>query len=48
MTTLITQPSGDTLLNARRISALSQLAVLRHTTLEALMAQLGIRPPDVE
>lgn len=34
--------------NARRVAALIQLAQLRHTSLEALMYQLGIQPPPVE
>lgn len=34
--------------NARRIAALIRLAALRHTSLDALMAQLGIQQPDVE
>lgn len=34
--------------NARRVAALIQLAQLRHTSLEDLMAQLGIQPPPVE
>lgn len=34
--------------NARRVTALIQLAQLRHTSLEALMNQLGIQPPPVE
>jgi CBS-domain-containing membrane protein len=34
--------------NARRIAALSQLATLRRTSLEAVMDQLGIKAPDVE
>lgn len=33
---------------ARRVAALVQLAQLRHTSLEALMDQLGIQPPPVE
>jgi len=31
--------------NARRIMALIQLAEIRHTTLDKLMDQLGLRPP---
>lgn len=31
--------------NVQRIAALIRLAELRHTTLDALMDQLGIRPP---
>lgn len=34
--------------NAQRISALSQLAALRHTSLEELMDQLGITSPGIE
>lgn len=34
--------------NARRIGALIQLADLRQTSLEALMAKLGIQQPGVE
>lgn len=36
------------LANARRVTALIQLAQLRHTSLEDLMEQLGIQPPPVE
>ncbi|MFZ4657354.1 MAG: hypothetical protein ACOYNY_10105 [Caldilineaceae bacterium] len=36
------------LANAQRIRALIQLASLRNTTLDDLMAQLGIRQTDVE
>ena len=40
---------SDTLerLQANRISALSELARLGHTTLDNVMAQLGIQPRDV-
>ena len=34
--------------NARRVTALIQLAQLRHISLEELMNQLGIQPPPVE
>lgn len=33
-------------LQARRMGALSELARLRHTSLDEVMAQLGIRPRD--
>lgn len=36
------------LANARRITALSQLASLRNTSVDALMAELGIQQPGVE